>query len=234
MGMEEAGALGEGARGTHRSDWRERGAQRGHRFESARGFLRRNGAERMVAWKPTSRPDEEHFSELAPPVLAMTDPVEDDVLRAMDPQELTNLEAMKAWDAVVGDMESTASAYEAEGWRAVVCHPGDVTIRLGEDRPGVDVLLPDDEYAEIESLVETASFDEYEVLRAMNDGLVFAVVVMQDTDQQLAFLFPTYFEPEEFAPIANETVTVYLRRLQGQYVQLELEEPELFLKGDDE
>ena len=165
----------------------------------------------------------------------MTDPVEDDdVLRAINPGELTNVEALAAWDAVVGDMESTASAYEAEGWRTVVCHPGDVTIRLGEDRPGVDVLLPDDEYAEVESLVETAEFDEYELLRAMDSGLVYAVVVMQDTEQQVAFLFPTYFEPEEFAPIANGTVTVYLRRLQGQYVELELEEPELFLTGDGE
>lgn len=164
----------------------------------------------------------------------MSDPVDDDdVLRAMDPGELTNVEAMRSWDAVVGDMESTASAYEAEGWKAVVCHPGDVTIIQGEERRGVDVLLPDDEYAEIESLVEAAEFDEYEVLRAVDEGLVYAVVVMQDTDQQLAFLFPTYFEPEEFAPIADDTVTVYLRRLQGQYVELELEEPDLFLTGGD-
>lgn len=165
----------------------------------------------------------------------MSDPVEDDdVLRAMDPGELTNMEAMAAWDAVIGDMESTASAYEAEGWRAVVCHPGDVTLIQGEERVGVDVLLPDDEYAEIESLVEAATFDEYEVLRAMDQGLMYAVVVMQDTEQGLAFLFPTYFEPEEFASIAGGSVTVYLRRLQGEYVQLELEEPELFLPDGDE
>lgn len=165
----------------------------------------------------------------------MSDPVEDeDVLRAMDPDDLTNLPVVEAWDAVVGDMESTASAYEAEGWEVVVCHPGDVTVIQGEDRVGVDVLLPDDEYEEIQSLVEAATFDEYEVLRAMDEGLMYAVVVMQDTDEEFAFLFPTYYEPEEFTAVAEDSVTVFLRRLQGQYVELELEDPGLFLPDSEE
>lgn len=144
-----------------------------------------------------------------------------------------NPEAMTAWDAVEGDMESTASGYEAAGWETIVCHPGDVAVHQGEDRRGVDVLLPNDEYEAVEAAVEESEFDEYEVLTATHEGVVFAVVVMQDTDRELALLFPTYFEPDQFLAVAGDTVTVYLRQLQGEYVELELEEPDLFLPDDD-
>lgn len=159
---------------------------------------------------------------------------DEDVLRAMDPDELTNLQAMGAWDAVIGDMDATAAAFEERDWETVVCHPGDVAIVEGEARAGVDVLLPDNEFGDVAAFVETSTFDEYEVLRAAQEGVVYAVVVMQDTDAERAFLFPTYFDPDEFVGVARDTVTVYLRRLNGEYVELELEDPSLFLPDEDD
>lgn len=165
----------------------------------------------------------------------MSDQVdEEELLRAMDPDNLTNVQAMTAWDAVIGDMDATASAYEEGGWKTVVCHPGDVTVFESDDREGIDVLLPDNEYEDVASLVENATFDAYEVLRAEQEGIIYAVVVMQDTEAEFAFLFPTYFEPEEFLDVAGDSVMVYLRRLNGEYVELELEDPDLFLPENDE
>mgnify|MGYP000185731950 CR=1 FL=1 len=155
-----------------------------------------------------------------------------DVLRAMDPAELTNVQAMDAWEAVIGDMDSTASAFEERGWKTIVCHPGDVTVVESDARTGIDVLLPDNEFGDVAEFVETSTFDEYEVLRAEQEGVVYAVVVMQDTDAERVFLFPTYFEPSEFVEVAQESVMVYLRRLNGEYVELELEDPSLFLPDD--
>lgn len=165
----------------------------------------------------------------------MTDRVDDeDVLRAMDPDELGNLQAMGAWDAVIGDMDATAAAFEERGWEVVECHPGDVSIVEGEDRAGVDVLLPDDEFADVAAFVEASAFDEYEVLRAEQEGMVYAVVVMQDTAAERAFCFPLYYEPADLVEVAHAVVPVFLRRLNGEYVELELEDPSLFLPDEDE
>ncbi|MFC7167078.1 DUF7529 family protein [Halospeciosus flavus] len=145
--------------------------------------------------------------------------------------------SLGAWDAVVGDMESTADAYEEAGWETLQCHPGDVTVvtdEEGETTPHVDVLLPDNEYADVEALLESGvSFGEYEVLKAEEGGVLYFVVVMEDPEEEVALLYPGYYqrsEAEELLEHARESgeLLTRLRRLDGEYVELVHEDPELF------
>ena len=105
---------------------------------------------------------------------------------------------MDVWEEVIADMEATAEAYREEGWRVLAIHPGDVASPDGEQtgRWGLDVLVPDDEFEELEHLieVESFSFDESEVYRATGSGLVYLVVAILDHDTEVAVVFPAYYD----------------------------------------
>ncbi|UPV75979.1 hypothetical protein M0R89_07940 [Halorussus limi] len=149
----------------------------------------------------------------------------------------THLRAAEFWDDIVGDMEATADEYETEGWETLQLHPGDVTALVPEeddDRFGIDVLVPDDEFAELESLLEgEVSFDSYEAFRAMADGLVLFVVAMEDPDAEVAVLYPAYYDAENArgmlaaAEQAGEMRT-YVRTLTNEQVEFTHEDPENF------
>lgn len=102
------------------------------------------------------------------------------------------------WDAVADDVEATAAEYREAGWETYELHPGDVTAlpvstAPEQKRTGLDVLVPGDEFEQVEALVEEGSFDSYEVFRAMQGGVVFLVVVMKDEAAGRAVVFPLYY-----------------------------------------
>jgi hypothetical protein len=140
------------------------------------------------------------------------------------------------WGDVVADMEATAVEYRDRGWETLELHPGDVTIVDGE-RTGIDVLLPDDEYRELEStLADSVSFDGYQVYRAARGGTTFAVVAVEDTDAEIAVVYPVYYsfsKPQVRAVIRNARhagmLRSYLRRLDGDFVELVHEDPDPFV-----
>lgn len=145
---------------------------------------------------------------------------------------------MANWETIVEDMEATAGEYESAGWAVVQVHPGDVQMVAGgsDGRTGLDLLVPDNEYREIESLLESGvSFDDYEVYRNASGGVVYLVVVAQDPDTEAAILYPAYYRSEgtdaldvlEHAREAGRLQT-FLRRLNGEYVELSHENPDLF------
>lgn len=105
---------------------------------------------------------------------------------------------MDVWDEVIADMEATAETYRDEGWQVLEIHPGDVAAPDGEQggRWGLDVLVPGDEFEELERLieVESFSFDESEVYRATRSGIVFLVVAILDHDTEVAVVFPAYYD----------------------------------------
>lgn len=145
--------------------------------------------------------------------------------------------SMGAWDAVVDDMEATAEAYEEAGWETLQCHPGDVAVVTGEEAdavPHFDVLLPDNEYADVEELLESGvTFTEYEVLKAEEGGVLYFVVVMEDPAEQAALLYPGYYERSAADPLFEHAhdageLRTRLRRLDGEYVELVHEDPDLF------
>lgn len=104
------------------------------------------------------------------------------------------------WEAVVGDMEATAGEYRDRGWDVVAVHSGDVATLDGSgpsERWGLDVLAPDDEFDEVERLVdeEGRAFGACEVFRAEAGGVVYLVVALLDEDGEVAVVFPAYYDP---------------------------------------
>lgn len=100
---------------------------------------------------------------------------------------------MGVWEEVIADMEATAAEYREAGWAVLELHPGDVTVLDGE-RYGLDVLVPGDEFRELEAFTDETTFDSYEVYRASDEGMVFALCVLEDSGNERAVCCPTYYE----------------------------------------
>jgi hypothetical protein len=153
-----------------------------------------------------------------------------------DPRETPHLDAVVgSWEAVVEDMAATAAEYEDQGWRSLQLHPGDVSVSEA-DPPGFAVLAPDSEYDRLAAFVEEGvAFTDYRVFGAAEDGLVFLVVAAEDADAETAVLCPLYYAPGESAAesmfgAAGErgALTVRVRRLSGECIDLECGDPDLF------
>lgn len=142
------------------------------------------------------------------------------------------------WEQVLEDMELTAEEYRAAGWETVELHPGDVTpltYDVTEDsdlgaRHGIDVLVPDDEYAELTAAVEDREIDQYEVLRGVDGGIVFTLVILESTDGELAVFVPAYFETKDLDGLREEDILyTYVRCLSADgMVTFAHENPEPF------
>ena len=149
----------------------------------------------------------------------------------------THLRAVEYWDDIVSDMEATAEEYEADGWDTLQLHPGDVTAMVpteDDNRFGIDVLVPDDEFDDLETLLEgDVSFDAYEAFRATADGLVLFVVAMEDREQEVAVLYPAYYDAKNAqgmltaAENAGEMRT-YVRTLTNDRIEFTHDEPQNF------
>jgi len=130
-----------------------------------------------------------------------------------------NSRAMEFWEEVVGDMEATANQYADQGWYAFMCHPGDVTPIVHTDDDGevteygLDVLLPDNEFEDLEDLLDDGvEFDSFEAFSAREEGMVYLVVAMEDHDAEKAVLYPAYYDvqgAQEMLDVAAETGTMY-------------------------
>jgi hypothetical protein len=147
------------------------------------------------------------------------------------------------WEAVLDDMEVTAADYRENGWTVVELHPGDVTPlppamggeALDDDRIGLDVLVPDNEFETVEREAEDATFDSYDAYRAQVGSVVFAVVAVEATERELAVLVPLYYraaDSREMATRARERghIDLFVRPLaDDRRVVFSQERPELIL-----
>lgn len=166
------------------------------------------------------------------------DPVEDRQTGHPDETEYVNVTAMNYWDRVIEDMEATAEEYEEEGWETHQLHPGDIHPLAGDEagRVGLDVLVPDDEYEAVEALfAEGIDFDNYRVYKNQQGSVVFALVAMEDSSSGHAVLLPLFYSvsDESVQTVLEQArktgvLKSYVRRLQGDYIELTHENPELF------
>lgn len=139
------------------------------------------------------------------------------------------------WDDLLADLEARAAAYRDDEWETLSLHAGDVTALDGRygNRVGLSILVPDDEYAELERVLERTSVDSYDVYRTSVDGYV-AFLLAVETADRTAVLCPGYYA------LADDSVhalfdhaaragqlTVYLRRLDESAVEVTLSDPEL-------
>lgn len=150
------------------------------------------------------------------------------------------------WAELVADMEELAAEYREEGWTAHVVHPGDVTAITNrdhddetEDREGFDVLAPDNEFDPIEDAVERGGgFATATVYRAMSDGVLFLLAVLEDRPSETAVLVPVYYSPAEDRAFARylaegESVEIHVRPLDRRaVVTFQHDDPSLFLPDE--
>lgn len=146
-------------------------------------------------------------------------------------------EIREHWDDLVGDAEATAAEFESAGWETLVGHPGDVTVTETE-RFGIDVLLPDDEYAQLEAWVEDGSFDAFDVYRA-ETSMVFLLVVAKDEDAKRAACLPAYYEASDLSTLVDGAhehggIPIYVRNLMEEFVTFTPDRPALLLPEPDE
>jgi len=157
------------------------------------------------------------------------------------PNATAHSRAMPHWESVIADMEATTAEYDDEGWDTVELHPGDVTpLWMDEDGEfGLDVLVPDNEFEDLEDLMDGGvSFDAFEAYRALADGLVFAVIVMEDHGSETAVLYPVYYDvqgSEEMLSDAAEAGKMYsfIRTLGEDRIRFTHDDPSLFQPPED-
>lgn len=146
-----------------------------------------------------------------------------------------DLEPSAWWDELLADAGELAAEYEADGWDALELHPGDVTPLDGEfdDRVGLSVLVPDNEYDRLESALAEADVERYDAYRRAVGGCVALLLTVETTDDT-AIVCPAYYERDApavdamFEQARDEgTLRVYLRRLDQTSVVLSLDDPEL-------
>jgi hypothetical protein len=99
------------------------------------------------------------------------------------------------------------------------------------------VLVPDDEFGQLETAVAEGGFDEHDVYRTAT-GAVFLLVVARDDDRKQAICCPAYYDPAAAAQLqraAREAgrIHMHLRTLSGETVTLTVEQPELFFTGGE-
>ena len=140
-------------------------------------------------------------------------------------------------------METTATEYREAGWAAVELHPGDVTPlppatggeTLDDDRVGLDVLVPDDEFEAVETVADTAAFDSYEAYRAQAGSIVFAVAAIEATASEDVVLVPLYYRAADAREMSQRAldrgrIDLYVRTLSDdRRVVFSQTEPQLLL-----
>lgn len=143
--------------------------------------------------------------------------------------------AMRNWETILEELEAMSMEYESDGWETITIHPGEIQLLSGETtkQTGLDILIPDDEYREIESVLESGvSFNSYEIHKEIFEQIVHFIVVMEHTDSKTALLYPAFYGLQE-ADVIDQACQAgqfrtFLRRLNGEFVELTYEEPALF------
>lgn len=149
---------------------------------------------------------------------------------------------MPWWDALLEDMAASAAEYEDRGWAAIQLHTADVTLLAGEhdDRIGLSVLVPDDEFAVLERALDDGTVESCDVYRTEPEGYV-AFLLAVETDERTAVLCPGYYalgdDAVESLFAAAESageLRVYLRRLDETSVTVTIDDPALLAPPEPE
>jgi hypothetical protein len=151
------------------------------------------------------------------------------------------LASMAWWDTLLEDASAHRSDYEADGWEASVLHTADVTPldESDDDRTGLSVLVPDDEFDHLAERLDETTVDRYDVYRTTVAGYVAFILAIETADDS-AFLVPGYYVADDESAVnlfehavATGELTVYVRRLDHTAVELSLDEPELLAPPED-
>lgn len=139
------------------------------------------------------------------------------------------------WEAVIEEMEATAADLREEGWEIVELHPGDVAV-FGEDAEfsGFDVLVPDNEFDQLEEIDANAELKQTEVYRAESEQFVYALVVTLDADRTVGLCCPLYYDQQQLgqlpSPESDGQIATYIRTLsEDRGLVITHDDPTLFI-----
>ena len=96
------------------------------------------------------------------------------------------------------------------------------------------MLVPDNEFEALETLLDDGvKFDAFEAYRALGDGLVFLVVVMEDRDTETAVCYPAYYDVRGGEKMladaaAEETMYTFVRTLTEDRIRFTHDDPNVF------
>ena len=146
----------------------------------------------------------------------------------------TNQPTEQGWQAVLEDMAATAEAYRDRGWTTLELHPGDSVLVDSEFRTGLDVVLPGDEYEDLEAVAADATFADVDVFQAATDTTTYLLVVEKDPDSETAVFVPAYYDTASSAEKLdtireNGELRLFCRRLNDDYVEFVHENVDPFL-----
>ena len=137
------------------------------------------------------------------------------------------------WETVLSDARATATDYREDGWEALLVHTADVT-PLTDDRFGLDLLAPDDEFEELQTLVDDTPISETHVYSAQDGGVRFYVIAAEASAAERAVILPAFL-PLSAAPSLQARATeagamyTYVRPLASEArVTLTHDDPDLF------
>lgn len=137
------------------------------------------------------------------------------------------------WETVLADARATATDYRAAGWEALLVHTADVT-PLTDDRFGLDVLAPDDEFEQLRTLVEESPISETHVYTAEDGAVRFYVIAAEAPSAEQAVVIPAFLQMSAAPPLETRatdagTMYTYVRPLSAEArVTLAHDDPALF------
>lgn len=140
---------------------------------------------------------------------------------------------VEPWEAVMEDMAATATGYREAGYSVLELHPGDVAVE-NDERYGLDVLVPGEEYDELERVTAAATFDSYEVYHAREAGMTFLLLVLTDPEAEQAVCCPAYYDDRDVEALerrshAEGAMHTHVRPLDHEtWVTFTHDEPDLF------
>lgn len=144
------------------------------------------------------------------------------------------------WEQLIEDMAAMSEEYREAGWEALEVHPGDISAFPGEKgRAGIELLAPDNEFDPIEEAFDdTTGFDDADVYRAVESGMVYLLIVLEAPDIETVVLLPAYYShgnDQAFVEFLEESdeVPVHVRPLdQRRVLTFAHADPTLFLPPD--
>lgn len=142
-------------------------------------------------------------------------------------------EVVGYWEEVISDMEATAAEYREAGWDVVELHPGDVTV-LDDEQYGFDILVPDDEFDQLETVVADAAFEDTKMFHAEDDGIAFVLTVILDSDRGIAVCCPFYYDLQSVGDLRQQAdredqLDAYIRTLSNdRSITISHDDPDLF------
>lgn len=121
------------------------------------------------------------------------------------------------WKDVLADAAAIADEYRSEGWEVLEVQPGSVSPAEKDERFGLSVLLPGNEYEAVEKLIEDdeIEFDGAEVYANEIGNTVYAMVVERDTATETAVVIPMAYS-------ISDLQRVFERALETGHLELHL------------